>query len=231
MTSTHLKTSTISIIIPVLNEQENIAALADNLRSGNCEIIVVDGGSTDRTAELIQQYPHLTLVSSKPGRAIQLNRGAQQATGEILLFLHADTRLPRNFAEAIVALIHLPNTSAGAFKLSIENPTPAMRFICWCSNLRSRLWQLPYGDQAIFALKHNFFTLGMYPETPIMEDYLFIQKAKKSGKVRILPQSVRTSGRRWRRLGVLRTTLINQLVILGHYFNVPTEKLVSLYRR
>lgn len=230
MTSTPLKTSDISVIVPVLNEQDNIPSLAKSLEGGDFEVILVDGGSSDATVELAGEYM-FTVITSQPGRGLQQNTGALQAHGKILLFLHADTSLPENFATAVLQEVVKDGFIAGAFRLQIEEPTLSMRFIAACANLRSRLFQLPYGDQAIFISRDNFIKLQMFPNLPIMEDYIFIKRAKKHGRIAILDKTVVTSARRWRRLGVIRTTLINQLVLLGFFFKVSPDKLALLYRR
>lgn len=229
MTSTLPKTSNISIIIPALNEEDNIPLLAENLGADH-EIILVDGGSDDRTVELAEHYG-FKVITSNSGRGYQQNIGAANAKGEILLFLHADTRLPENFAEAVQQTLQKPRCIAGAFKLAIANPTPGMRFVTACANLRSRYLQLPYGDQAIFLKKKIFFDLRMFPDIPIMEDYVLVRRARKKGWIYTLDKKVETSARRWRKLGVIRTTLINQLVLLGFYCKIPLKLLASLYRR
>jgi rSAM/selenodomain-associated transferase 2 len=230
MTLTPLKTSDISIIIPALNEEDNIPFLAKNLEGGDFEILLVDGGSTDATVELARRHS-FTVITSRPGRGQQQNMGARYAHGKILLFLHADTRLPENFTTSVIQTLESGRYVAGAFSLAIEKPTLAMRFITTCANLRSHLFHLPYGDQAIFIRHDTFLKLEMFPELPIMEDYVFIKRAKKHGRIAVLKDTVITSARRWRRLGVVRTTLINQLVILGFFFKVSPEKLALLYRR
>ena len=223
-------TSAISIIIPTLNEEHNIASLAENLVPFNHEVIIIDGGSSDDTADRAMEAG-FKVIHSTPGRGVQLNRGAQLAEGEILLFLHADTLLPADFEEQIYQTIGHKDCIAGAFHLAIEDGTFAMNFIAACANFRSRIWQLPYGDQAIFIEKKKYFELGMYPELPIMEDYLFISEAKKHGTIYLAGSSVFTSARRWKRLGVLHTTLINQCVILGYRLGISPERLALLYRR
>ncbi|MDD3815363.1 MAG: TIGR04283 family arsenosugar biosynthesis glycosyltransferase [Desulfocapsaceae bacterium] len=255
MTSTPLQTSDISIIIPTLNEEtqtsnwQRLQSLMDNRSSSlpcgrsssilgasdtgaslPCEIIIVDGGSSDKTVTLARSLG-LRVESCNPGRGAQLNHGAGLASGKILLFLHADTELPSGFAKSILHALSEPTTIAGAFRLKIHNGGLLLRFICFWANLRSRLLQLPYGDQALFVRRDDFLQLGGFPETPIMEDFIFIKKARQAGRVTTLPLNVTTSARRWRRLGIIRTTLINQLVILGYYTRVPLQKLASLYRR
>jgi rSAM/selenodomain-associated transferase 2 len=230
MTSTDLKLSDITIIIPTLNEEQNIGSIADTLQGTAGEIIVVDGGSTDRTV-LFARMRKLRVEQSTAGRALQLNHGASCAGGKVLLFLHADTRLPKNFAPPLLMALAEHDVIAGAFSLAIRDAGPALNFIALCANLRSRLLQLPYGDQAIFVRKEQFLRLGGFPRLPIMEDYLFIKKAKTLGRIRTLPEKVTTAARRWQRLGIVQTTLINQLVVLGFALRIPPERLASLYRR
>ena len=230
MILTRPKTSNISIIIPTLNEEANITSLAANLTGGEYDRLIIDGGSNDNTVRLAKEHG-FRVFEGAPQRAAQLNIGATKARGEILLFLHADTRLPDNFATAITKATLTQNFIAGAFSLAIDNPTPGLRFIAACANFRSRLFRLPYGDQAIFIEKENFFKLNKFPNLPIMEDYMFIKNAQKKGRIMLLQERVTTSARRWRRLGILRTTIINQLVILGFYLKVPPERLALFYRR
>jgi rSAM/selenodomain-associated transferase 2 len=230
MTSTDLKTSDISIIIPTLNEEANIDAIADTLPGKAGEIIIVDGGSTDRTI-LFARERKIRVEYSAAGRAAQLNHGAACAVGSVLLFLHADTRLPEDFATAILQTLAGNGVVAGAFSLAIRDAGPALRFIALCANIRSRTLQLPYGDQALFITREQFVRLGGFPQLPIMEDFFLIKKAKKLGRICTVPEQVTTSARRWQRLGVVRTTLINQLIILGFALRISPERLASLYRR
>lgn len=234
MTSIPLKTSDISIIIPTLNEESEVDHWGElsshSGEDGGCEVIIVDGGSTDQTVALAQSRG-FRVETRPPGRGAQLNYGARLAKGKVLLFLHADTRMPPGFARMILQCLNETATLAGAFSLAIGQTTFSLRFVAWCANLRSRLFQLPYGDQALFIRRDDFLRLGGFPETPIMEDFIFIRKAGKQGRVTTLPQAVTTSARRWRRLGIMRATIINQLVILGFYAGVPLTKLASLYHR
>ena len=229
MTSTPLTISDISIIIPTLNEESEVSRWTE-LTPWVGEVIIVDGGSSDQTVSLARSQGFRVEVC-RAGRGAQMNHGARLACGKVLLFLHADTRMPPGFAGLILQCLNGPATLAGAFSLAIDKAGPGLKFIERFANLRARFFHLPYGDQALFLRRDDFLQLGGFPETPIMEDFLFIRKAGKQGRITILPQAVLTSARRWRRLGIIRATLINQLVILGFYAGVPLQKLSALYRR
>lgn len=221
-------TSSISIIIPTLNEAENIPALKALVQQV-AEIIVVDGGSSDTTVQLATDLG-LSVLHTDKGRGAQLNLGADKATSQILLFLHADTVLPPAFPKLVSDCLAQQNTVLGAFSLGIESASWLLRIVSGGANLRSRLLQLPYGDQSLFMCNTDFEKLGGFPETPIMEDYIFVKLAKKMGQVETLPQTVLTSARRWQKMGPVRTTCINQLMILGYRLGVTPEKLASFYR-
>ena len=229
MTSTPLQTSDISIIIPTRNEESQVGNWQE-LQSLVGEVIIVDGGSSDQTVSLARSRG-LRVESCRPGRGAQLNHGARLASGRILLFLHADTQLPAGFSRPLLLCLNETTALVGAFSLTIQGAGLLLKTICFWANLRSRLLSLPYGDQAIFIRRDDFLRLGGFPETPIMEDFIFIKRAGKEGRITTLEQSVTTSARRWQRMGIIRTTLINQLVILGFYARVPLRKLASLYRR
>lgn len=224
--------SKISIIIPVLNEAaiipENIAKLQYETE---IEIIVVDGGSQDNTVELVQNLGVKVIYSPQTGRANQMNFGASLATGDILLFLHADTRLPDRYLDFVIKTLSNPETVIGAFKLAIDSPQKSLRFLEKMVNLRSRFLSLPYGDQAFFLKASIFREINGFADLPIMEDFELIQRLKKRGKVSIVPAKVITSGRRWQKLGVVRTTIINQLIILGYYLGISPKKLSHWYGR
>lgn len=193
------------------------------------EVIVIDGGSEDETVAIAQSQG-ATVHTLPPGRAQQMNDGASRATGEIFLFLHGDTLLPPDFAVMVRSLLATPGVVAGAFQLKIAGEGNALRWVEWWVKGRSQWLQLPYGDQALFMKKATFEQIGGFPNLPIMEDFVFVRQLRGLGRVAIAPQVVTTSPRRWQRLGVLRTTLINQGMILGYYLGISPHRLARWYR-
>ena len=228
MTSTALKTSNISIIVPTLNEATTLEGLLP-AAAMVAELIVVDGGSTDDTVMRARALGFQVLESDQ-GRGAQLNLGAAAAVSPLLLFLHADTVLPENFAAAVTKCLADPDTILGAFSLEVAASGLLLNLICKGANIRARFFRLPYGDQSLFLRREDFQTLGGFPKIAIMEDYVFVRQAKKKGSIVTLPQPVTTSGRRWQKLGPIRTTLINQLMILGYHLGIAPEKLALVYR-
>ena len=221
----------ISIIIPVLNEAEIIQSILNELQQySQVEIIVVDGGSQDNTVALAQQTGVKLISVPQKGRAAQMNAGADIARADILLFLHADTKLPSNFVELVVKTLEPANVVAGAFELAIDGSASSLRWIELLVKMRSRLFSLPYGDQAIFISKKAFINSGGFADLAIMEDFEFIKRIRKQGRIAIVPATVVTSGRRWQELGVWKTTLINQAIIAGYYLGIPVNKLSNFYR-
>ncbi len=225
----------ISVIIPVLNESNNIRVAIDSIfPSDNTEVIVVDGGSTDGTIEVVKDLG-IMLLYSKAGRANQMNLGAKNATGNILVFLHADTRLPVGYDDLIrTALGDVCRSDklpiAGAFALKIDDLSRRFRWVEWGVKYRSRFLKMPYGDQAIFLSAKVFDEIGGFPDLPIMEDFELMRRLQKLGSVAIIEQPVITSARRWLQQGIFKTTLINQLMILGYLIGVDLDRLVRLYR-
>jgi rSAM/selenodomain-associated transferase 2/rSAM/selenodomain-associated transferase 1 len=217
----------ISVVIPALNEEEYIGRAirsAMTADQGEVEIIVVDGGSSDETVQVARACG-ATVLESARGRARQMNAGAAAACGDILLFLHADSYLPADFAACVHRTLAAPDTIAGAFALRIEPPSAAMRFYAATTNLRSRVAGLPYGDQAIFLTRAAFERVGGYPDLPIMEDLELVRRLRRLGHVRIANRTAGTSARRWHQGGVLRTSFVNQLLLLAHFAGFSPRKL------
>jgi len=218
-------------VIPALNEAETIGlALASTQSSDGIECIVVDGGSQDETPE-IAQSSGTQVLHSPPGRARQMNAGARAAQGEFLVFLHADTRLPVGFADHVRRILRTPDVAAGAFQLKIAGPSPRLRLIEAVANWRSRYLNMPYGDQAIFLRTKLFHQAGGFPELPIMEDFQLVRQMRHRGRIVVAPAAVLTSRRRWEKVGPLRVTLINQVVILGFLLGVDPARLAGWYGR
>ena len=221
----------ISIIIPVLNEANVIiAVLGRILNTQNVEVIVVDGGSQDDTVAIAQALGVKVLSGPAVGRASQMNAGAAVATGEILLFLHADTHLPTNFDTLVCQALCSAQSIAGAFELRIDAKMWGLRLVEKVVNWRSRFLSMPYGDQAIFLKSAVFHEIGGFPNLPIMEDFELMRCLRSKGHIAIVPASVLTSGRRWEKLGVVKTTLINQLIIVGYFLGVAPTQLIRWYR-
>lgn len=229
----------ISIIIPVLNEAGTIQEILTRLQEAkDVEVIVVDGGSRDETLMIalsIRKTLALSLpikvISTAAGRANQMNAGAAVASGDILLFLHADTRLPARFDTLLLRALQDVGTMAGAFELRIDAPLRGLRLIEKMVKLRSRFLAMPYGDQAIFLKASTFDEMGGFPDLPIMEDFELMLRLRRHGKIALISAPVVTSGRRWQKLGVVKTTLINQVIIAGYFLGVPPTELVRWYRQ
>jgi rSAM/selenodomain-associated transferase 2 len=225
--STDRKTSSISIIIPTRNEADSIGRLLPELLAvPGVELLVVDGGSSDNTVDIAKSLG-AQVLSSSPGKAKQMNAGAEAAHGSILLFLHCDTKLAPGFVEQVGDALNQPEISAGAFQLSIDSKGFGLRVIEWLVNFRSKILQMPYGDQGIFVTTDMFFSVGEFPRQPIMEDFELMRRLRGRGKIKILPLHATTSARRWKKLGIMRTTVINQAIIL---LGVNPEKLAEWYR-
>lgn len=229
----------ISIIIPVLNEATTIEATLTILQdTPDLEIIVVDGGSRDQTINIanfvskqLASSLSIKIIATTAGRAHQMNTGAVVAKGDILLFLHGDTSLPPQFNLLLLQALQDAVTVAGAFELRINAQLPGLRLVEKMVNMRSRFFSLPYGDQAIFMKKSVFEEIGGFPNLPIMEDFELMLALRKLGKIVIISAPVITSGRRWQKLGVVKTTLLNQLIIAGYFIGISPNLLVRWYRQ
>jgi rSAM/selenodomain-associated transferase 2 len=221
--------SEISVIIPALNEANSLGASLEPLRASKAEIIVADGGSDDGTREIARQFG-ATVIRVETGRCDQMNEAAKLATGRILLFLHADTKLPEQWEDEALNTLKNPGVVCGAFSFRLDVDSRALRLIERLANFRSAFFRTPYGDQALFLTSEVFFRVGGYAKMPIMEDFDLVRRLRKIGKVVTSRAPAVTSARRWLELGPLKTTLINQAVILGYYMGVSPAKLAAFYR-
>ena len=197
------------------------------------EVIVSDGGSTDRTCDIVREYAdrNVRLVQSGRGRGIQMNAGAAAARGDVFLFLHADTRLDEGWSAAVAAALEDAGTEGGAFSLSIDSGRSHFRVIEALVALRCRLCSLPYGDQAIFMRRRTFVGMGGYRETPLMEDVDLIRRLKAAGRIVVLEEKAVTAARRWEQEGWLFTSARNQLIMLLYRLGVDPQRLARMYFR
>lgn len=234
MTPLHSRPPDISIIVPVLGEQALIAATLDHLEGlafqGRREIIVVDGAADAGTIARIARAG-VICTASPAGRGIQLNKGAALARGRILLFMHADTRLPGPALKLVATAVDGKHAIAGAFSLGIASHRPAYRRIEAVANWRSRRLGLPYGDQAIFVKKAVFDALKGFKPIPLMEDVDLMRRLNRTGgRIVLLAAKVATSARRWEKEGIVYTTLRNWMLLALFTAGVKPQRLVRWYR-
>jgi len=219
----------ISIIIPALNEAECIGqTVAGLIGHPGVEVIVADGGSEDRTVPLATAAG-ATVILAPPGRGSQQNAGARAAQGRVLLFLHADTRLPDGFATQIREALGRPGIVAGAFRFAVDAAGWRFRLLEYCTNWRADRLGLPYGDQALFLPAARFQAMGGFREIALLEDIELVRRLRKMGRIALLATPALTSPRRWHRLGWVRTTIINQMILLGFFCGLDPDRLARWY--
>lgn len=226
----------LSIIIPVLNEAENLPGLLEHLvplRAGGSEVIVVDGGSGDGSPQLASRAG-VRLVAAGRGRARQMNAGAAAASGDVLLFLHADTMLPMLAGQAIETAIRSGGRAAerawGRFDVRIDGRPFMLRVIAALMNWRSRLTGIATGDQAMFVTRRAFEAAGGFPEQPLMEDIELSKRLRALSRPICLAERVTTSGRRWEANGVWRTIWLMWRLRWAYWRGVDAAELARLYR-
>jgi len=221
----------VSIIIPVLNEAEHIADTLKSLdayrRQGH-EVIVIDGGSNDDTVSITQQYADKVLHSDA-GRAIQMNSGIDEAMGDALLFLHADTRLPGDAVSKVINAIE-DGYFWGRFNVRLSGKHFMFRIIERMMNMRSCITGVATGDQAIFVGLESIEIVGTYPQLPLMEDVVFSKRLRKLGWPACIKQQVVTSSRHWEDKGILRTMLLMWRLRLLFFLGVSADKLARQYQ-
>jgi rSAM/selenodomain-associated transferase 2 len=223
------------VVIPTLNEESTIQACLDSVGSDpSVELIVSDGGSEDATVDVVGSRPGVLIVRGPPGRGGQLNRGARRGTGAVLLFLHADCRLPSGWQNALQQALRDPDTVLTCFRLRTEGVGPPGRQWSWRASwlrlldLRSRLPALPYGDQGFGIRRQDFEALGGFPEIPLMEDLALARDCRRRGRITRLPLELRTTGRRFQQ-HPLRTRLMTASFPLLFRLGVSPARLADWY--
>lgn len=221
-----------SVIIPVINEEEiidnTIRHIEKIAKTSEIEIIVIDAGKNKSTLKVVKN-PLIIKLHSPLGRAVQMNTGAEKASKDILIFLHADTLLPENAFERMKASLN-KGIRAGAFKLGIDSKNIMLKIIEFFANLRTSLTKIPYGDQSIFIEKDLFAKLGGFKSVSIMEDIEFMGRVKKNKiKTTIIEDKVLTSARKWKKEGIIKSTSKNLFIRLRYHLGTNPDKLYKMY--
>jgi rSAM/selenodomain-associated transferase 2 len=223
--------SKLSIIMPVLDEGEGIAAALDalaDLRARGTGVIVVDGGSRDATVQRARPRADRVILASR-GRALQMNAGAEQASSDMLLFLHADTRVPADADHVVLKGLERSGRVWGRFDVKIDGRSPVLSVVAWFMNLRSRLTGIATGDQAIFVRRSAFQAVGGFPAIALMEDIALCRRLKRVSRPLCLRERVITSGRRWEKKGVLNTIILMWRLRLAYFFGADPKELARQY--
>jgi len=219
----------ISIIIPALNEEKYIAEVLEHTLNleGHFETIVVDGGSIDRTLEIAQRFKNINVLQSPKSRAVQMNYGAKHAFGDIYLFLHADTFLPKTFYNDILDLTQNPKVIGGSFRVKMDDSHPIFKFYYWCSQFSIEFFT--YGDHAIFIDSEIFKRINGYKNIDFMEDVEIQKRIRKHGKFKKLKSSVQTSNRRFTKKGVIKQLVIDSLLVFFFKIGISASRLKRFY--
>jgi rSAM/selenodomain-associated transferase 2 len=221
---------TLSVVIPALDEADQVVGAIESASAPGVEIVVVDGSSTDATRERAAAAGARVVVSS-PGRAEQLAAGVDATRGDAVLFLHADTRLPSGFESAVEKALCDAGTIGGSFRFRFDQRSPALRFVEWGARLRVALFGLPYGDQALFVSRQTLKAIGGVPTAPIMEDLDLVKAMRRRGRLARLDLPVVTSARRYQSGGVLRMMFRNWLAAGAWWLGMDRECIAEWYRR
>ena len=226
--------SSFSVIVPVLGEEDLVNQLVDHIRTvgygRNVEIIIADG-HPQRTTLASLDRPGVLAVPASRGRARQMNAAARQASGDVLVFLHADSALPAGAFEAMEHVLADGSRVGGAFDLGIRSRNLSLRLIAWVASRRSRLSRIPYGDQAIFLTRQAFIALGGYHDMPILEEVDLMRRLKRAGmRIGFARGQAVTSPRRWECEGVWRRTFTNWAIIILYILGVSPERLAVMHR-
>ncbi len=219
----------LAVVIAALDEAEYVEASVRSALAPDVEVVVVDGGSRDDTAERARAAGARVLETA-PGRARQLQAGAEASGGEAVVFLHADTRLPVGFAAAVRGALADPRVAGGSFALRFDARSAGLRAIEWGAGLRRRLFDLPYGDQALFVRRRVLVAIGGVPDTPFMEDLDLVRALRRHGRLARLALPVTTSARRYLAGGVLRSMLRNWAALAAWRLGIDRERVAEWYR-
>lgn len=221
----------VTIVIPVLNEASNLGrCIGSAWESGASEVLVVDGGSTDGTEQIAAAEP-CKFIRSPPGRARQQNAGGAHASGDAIIFLHADCWLEKNCVSQVTQALSDPATKCGAFRQRIDDQRRVYRLLEWGNAQRVILRGMAYGDQGIFVRRSVFEQLGGFPEMPFLEDVALMSQLRRQRWPVLLPGPLHVSARRWQRYGVVRQTLRNWTIVTSWKLGVSPERLSRWYRR
>jgi rSAM/selenodomain-associated transferase 2 len=217
----------ISVVIPILNERANLPTALDSVRAAivDPEIIVVDGGSIDGSLEWLETQPDIHLVQAMRGKGPQQNAGGQLASGDVILFLHADCRLPKDAEVPLQRITKDPDVAGGCFLARWSRDTLAFRFIAFGMNLRTMLRKTSYGDQALFARRTTFHEVGGFPDWPLFEDTELVRRIKNAGRFTIVRSKVTMSARRFEEHGIFHNIFLVYLLQIGFMVGVPPARL------
>lgn len=219
----------ISIICPIYNEERILSENPDEFQrlSRKAELIFVDGGSSDQSAEVARRYGKV--IHSEKGRALQMNCGADFARGEILLFLHADNFITETCLDSIEKIVAKEDSVGGCLTQHIAKDGITYRFIERLGNLRARMTSVFYGDQGIFVRRELFLKMNGFPKVPVMEDVLFTRSLRRQGRTTVLADKIIVSPRRWEDKGLIRTSLLYIMICILFFLRFPLEGIKKLY--
>ena len=218
--------TSLTVVIPTLDEEAALPALLDAVCAEDVETIVVDAGSTDSTVDIARRAG-VRLITGLRGRAVQMNAGAEAASSDAVLFLHADSVPPAGFRQTVLDVLADSEVVVGAFRFSLAATTLKLRLVEWGTNLRARWLRMPYGDQGLFMRRETWRDLGGFPEIPLMEDYDLVRAARRAGRVAIAPTPLVTSDRRWRKIGPWRYTAINTITVVRRHLGATPAQLAE----